>query len=96
MLKAKSNYILHSAKDILIHVDLHVVFFISLSRHLHSLHLHFLLTSGDQIINDVSPILNKQVTINIIVGGWVGLWGGSVVTSVYIYFICIQETSSIN
>ena len=75
MLNAKSYYILHSAKVILIHVCLYVVFFfISLSRHLHSLHLHFMLASGDDIINDGSPILNKQVTINIIVGGWIGVW----------------------
>ena len=43
-----------------------------------------MLASGDQIINDVSPILNKQVTMYIIVGGWVGLWGESVVTGFYI------------
>ena len=44
-------------------------------------------------INDGSPILDKQVTSNIIVGDGVGLWGRALI-SFYTYFICIQETSS--
>ena len=51
-------------------------FFISLSRHL--ILIKSALSSG-------SPILDKQVNSNIIVGGRVGLWRGSVVTCLYIY-----------
>ena len=37
--------------------------------------------------DDGSPILDKQVTSNIIVGAGVGLWAGSIVTCFYIVFI---------
>ena len=53
--------------------------------------MYFLIVSSVQLINDGLPILDRQVTSNIIVVGGGGLGGGSVITSL---FICIQETSS--
>ena len=59
-------------------------FFLSLSRFLHTKILHFLIASSVQIINEGSPILDEQVTSNVIVvgGGW---FMGSVCDYLLIY-----------
>ena len=50
---------------LLIHLCLHIgtFFVLSLSRYLHATIQHFLIASSVQIINDGSPILDKQVTM---------------------------------
>ena len=67
-------------------------FFLSLSRFLHTKILRFLIASSVQIINDGSPILDEQVTSNVIVVGGAGSRGVSVITCLY---ICIQETRNL-
>ena len=74
-------------------LDIGTFFFLSFSILLRATILHFLIASSVQIINDGSPILDKQVTMQ---QQYCSRWGrfmGRVCDYLLIY-ICIQETSS--